>query len=1328
MQMRLIKNPIAIMLERLLLVALVVLAAYVLVGRIAMAGVQLLDDRISMAITHAIGIEVQVGSVHGSWMYLDPMITIEDLSLGEQKPTGVQIGKVTLRLNAVASALERSVVVDEIEVDGISLAVKKDSAGLWQVEGLPPTEQPIDFNFLLDSIPHIRFLSASGLSIEIKGAREQLVIKNRPAELFTLVADEETRSFSMPLEIESSNPERQLNELDLIGRFEGDLRASETVVTQLYLKVPSVEYLDFLPDLEIDAVQLMRSSIKGEFWLNFTNDKVELIGNLSEGAVFASRDAKVIPVVEQLDAQFVFKGDSLDHLQLFMSAFEAKVGGQNWSLDGASVVLSGNQEDRKIGIHLPRLDMKDLFASLQVLGQDSGLIGDPTLQQLAALSPAGELSAIYLKMNLLSGLPSLTLAAELSDIQIIADGVIPGISSLNGYLSTTPTDGYLDIHNEQPFELNFAAMFPEAWRFDSAHARLNYHLQDIGTERQLLQIDSDLVRVTDRDLSASGRVHLNLPTVRENQTWGLELGLNAADLRDVGRYLPKVLPLQVQEWINRAFISGRANEGGMVFHGSLYRGEPRDRKVHELYFKTSEVEFDYDPKWPRIVDLGATVFIGYNSIHSNHVVGQIIGNELTSASFRVPVYPDGATDSILINGKFKADVESSIYLLNNTPISDATKQMAKTWQGDGFLTGEMSLDFPIGKRAGEVVNVEVDVDLVNARLYMPLFNLEIEQLSGLLGYETVTGLRSPGFTGTMFGESVKGIISTELIADRGQINVQVDGAVSAQDLHQWSNQVLLTQMEGLIGYDVNVHIPLGRDASPIWVEATSDLAGVHVDLPAPLGKLADDVTVFSYAHTFQVGGDRVDIQVEEDVTAALKIVNGELTGGRVHFGNGPLGVVTFDRFGVSGALDYVKYEEWERLLESIQSKSDVSIESELADQLHAIEVDIVDLSAFGVELENVRTYITRKDSAWSVGLRNEMLSGIIEVPDLDSIPLTISLDYLRFLSDELGEGEVQVDPLEGQDPADIAALGFKTKELMIGDEHYGMWSFDYLPIESGGQLKNLTASVKGLQILEDSSVLWSVDENGKQVSTYSGNLLVPELDQALEQWGFASSIEGENFEFEADVLWAGSPAMVDLLRVDGKIRLQGGKGRFVQAESGAGALKVLGIFDFASLTRRLRFDFSDIIEQGFSFSEVSGSTSIRDGEVGIIEPIAVKGSSGSFRVGGQVSLVTQEIDSDMIVTLPLSQNLPWYAAYSAIATGPLVGAGVWVAQKVFEKQIDQFSSAKYKVTGTVDEPVVEFVSIFNDSVRDMSESDATEDSKTQLQVPEADPVEELEGL
>jgi len=1311
-----------------LLFVLVMLAAYVLIGRIAMANVQLLDGRISAAITNALGAKVEVGAVHGSWMYLDPTLTIEGLRIGQEQFTGVQVGKVTVRLNSVASVIERSIVVDEIEVDGFSLGVVQDSEGVWHVEGLPSSEKPLNLDFLLDSIPHINFLSASGLSIKVKGVREQFVIKNRPSELFTLAADEETRRFSVPLEIESSNSERQLEELDLIGRFQGDLRAPETVVTQLYLKVPAIEYLDFLPDFEIDAVQLKQSSVKGEFWLSFIDDKVELIGNLAEGSISASMRAKIIPIVEQLNAQFVLKGSSRGHLQLFVSSFAARIGGQDWSLDGASVVLSGIDADREIGIHLPQLDMAELFTSMRILGQETELIGASTHQQLVHLDPTGELSEIQMKMNFSSGLSSLKLSAELLDVQINAHKVIPGISSLNGYVSTTLTDGYLDVHNEQPFSLNFAAMFPEAWRFDSAHARFNYLSQNIGTEHQLLQISSDLVRVTDGNLSASGRVHLNLPSLRENQTWGVEVGLNAGELGDVGRYLPGVLPQQVRDWINRALVSGRANEGGMVLHGSLYRGEPRDRKVHELYLKASEVEFDYDPKWPKIVDMSATVFVGYNSIYSNNIVGQVIGNELTSASFRVPVHPDGTTDSVLVNGRFKADVESGIYLLNNTPIADATRRMAETWQGEGFLTGDLNLDVPIGKRAGDVVNVGVDVDLFDARLSMPLFNLEIEGLSGLIEYETVTGLRSPGFTGTIFEESVKGIINTELIAEQGQTNVQIDGTVSARDLQEWSNQVLMTQMEGLLDYNVNVHIPLGQDAAPIWVEATSDLVGVHVDLPAPLGKPADEVAIVNYIHTFHADGDKVDIQVEENVFASLKILDGELIGGRVHFGDTPLGVVAFDRFDVSGSLDYVRFEDWERLFESIQGESTISIESELASQLRAIEVDITDLSAFGVELENVRTYITRKDLAWSVGLRNEMLSGIIDVPDIESEPLEISFDYLRFLSDEIGEGEEQIDPLEGQDPASITALNFKTKELMIDDEHYGMWSFDYRPIESGGRLENLTASVKGLQILEDSVVRWSVDENGKQVSTFNGHVLVPELDQALAQWGYASSIESKNFEFEADVLWAGSPAMVDLLKVDGGVGLQGSNGRIVQADSGAGALKVLGIFDFASLTRRLRFDFSDIINQGFSFSEVSGNINIREGEIRIVDPIAVKGSSGSFRVGGQVSLVNQEIDSDMIVTLPLSQNLPWYAAYSAIATGPLVGAGVWVAQKVFEKQIVQFSSAKYKVSGTVEEPVVEFVSIFNDSVRDMSVPGAAEESTTQTPGPVEDPTEVLEGL
>ena len=108
----------------------------------------------------------------------------------------------------------------------------------------------------------------------------------------------------------------------------------------------------------------------------------------------------------------------------------------------------------------------------------------------------------------------------------------------------------------------------------------------------------------------------------------------------------------------------------------------------------------------------------------------------------------------------------------------------------------------------------------------------------------------------------------------------------------------------------------------------------------------------------------------------------------------------------------------------------------------------------------------------------------------------------------------------------------------------------------------------------------------------------------------------------------------------------------------------------------------------------------------MLQPITIEGSSSIFRVGGQLNTNTGALDSDLIVTLPVSRNLPWYAAYSALAN-PLVGAGVFIAQKIFEDQINKMTSAKYKVTGTVDLPVIEFVSIFSDSVRETPEVEPT---------------------
>ncbi|PWG73804.1 hypothetical protein DF186_21160, partial [Enterococcus hirae] len=81
-------------------------------------------------------------------------------------------------------------------------------------------------------------------------------------------------------------------------------------------------------------------------------------------------------------------------------------------------------------------------------------------------------------------------------------------------------------------------------------------------------------------------------------------------------------------------------------------------------------------------------------------------------------------------------------------------------------------------------------------------------------------------------------------------------------------------------------------------------------------------------------------------------------------------------------------------------------------------------------------------------------------------------------------------------------------------------------------------------------------------------------------------------------------------------------------------------------------------------------------------PIRIVGPSSRFRIEGALELSTDLLAGEMIVTLPVSSNLPWYAAYAALLANPIAGAGVFVAERIFRDQIDKFSSARYRIEGT----------------------------------------------
>ena len=78
-------------------------------------------------------------------------------------------------------------------------------------------------------------------------------------------------------------------------------------------------------------------------------------------------------------------------------------------------------------------------------------------------------------------------------------------------------------------------------------------------------------------------------------------------------------------------------------------------------------------------------------------------------------------------------------------------------------------------------------------------------------------------------------------------------------------------------------------------------------------------------------------------------------------------------------------------------------------------------------------------------------------------------------------------------------------------------------------------------------------------------------------------------------------------------------------------------------------------------------------------------------------MLNNTLDNELIVTLPVSESLPWYAAYLAVAN-PIAGLGVIVGERVFRKPIERFSSGKFQVEGNINDPDVSFLGLWDQKV------------------------------
>lgn len=351
---------------------------------------------------------------------------------------------------------------------------------------------------------------------------------------------------------------------------------------------------------------------------------------------------------------------------------------------------------------------------------------------------------------------------------------------------------------------------------------------------------------------------------------------------------------------------------------------------------------------------------------------------------------------------------------------------------------------------------------------------------------------------------------------------------------------------------------------------------------------------------------------------------------------------------------------------------------------------------------------------WQFSADNDVFTGDLFLPDGSflntqnitsgsrTLPLIINLE--RFSLPESQEETDEVTLLDSSalqssvlDPRSFNSVSanVSVKNLMQGRENLGNIKFDMRPLSNGIRFADLRGSVRDISIDDDviSNLSWWSDEQGSH-SKLTGKFSIGNLGGVLERWKYERIIESDTGRFTVDLEWSGSPDQWQLKNSNGIIDMHLQEGRFLStSDASEGRLKVVSIVNLASILS-LQTSFSDLFESGISFDRVNGKINLANDKLSIIDSISVTSSSSEFSLRGEANMESQLLDMELIVTLPVANNLPWIAAF---AGGLPVAVPVYVVSKIFQKQVKKFSSGVYSIRGDWDDPKMVFKQAFGDS-------------------------------
>ena len=1243
-------------------VVLVVTALYVSVGRELTPLIAEYRVELQNKAREALGMPLTIGSLEGSWSGMAPVLMAHDVMVGEGNHA-LRLDQVQVVPDVWSSLLHRDIRIAHLQLNGLQLSARQDQDGHWALEGLPvQDDQPLDPEQFLNQLQRVARLSVLDSQVTLEP------FKQAPLTLTYVGLTLDAGASDQRLDARLTLPDGQPVALSVKTQIEAS--HWRDAAAQAYVSLPQSDWAKWLPASLINPWKVSELKAGGELWFDWSKGSVQsavvrLNAPTLRGA-YAERKAQTFDNlalrawVERGEQGFKVVLDSLA-MNLGDKRWETRMQLQQFAANDPAQERWHLQAD-----HIDLTPLTKLMDSLAPVPQAAAEVIDQ-------LNVTGTLRNVLVDYR--PHAPDdqkLGFAANLQQVGFDATHGAPAARNVSGLISGDLGKGELRLDSKD-FSLHLDPIFAKPWQYLQANALLKWTL-----DKNAFTLIAPYIKVLGEEgkIAADFLIRIHLDHSSEDYM-DLRVGLTDGDGRFTPKYLPEVLSPALTEWLSTAIIKGAVEEGFFQYQGSLSHDAVAAARNISLFFKVHGVELAFQPGWPHVRDVAGDVFIEDSGVRIMASKGLLLGTKVRNVAVSIPHVPTGKVSHLLLDGDFDGGLGDGLKILQEAPIG--TAETFAGWQGEGSLKGRVDLDIPLEKSVEPKILVDFNTDKARLKISEPEF--ELTQLKGAFRFDSDKGLSGKGISARAFDRPVTAQIYADGKAGRLNTRVVANGQVGVKQLTDWLKFNQSIPVTGVLPYQLQLTL----DGADSQLRVNSNLRGAVIDLPAPFGLAANETRDTVFRMTLQGAERRYWFDYGALANLTFAAPNGKFEDGRgeLFLGNGTPVLPTTKGLRIRGVLSELDIAPWQALVERYAGKDPGGNAKQM---LSSADFKVGKLTGFGTQLDQVSLNLKRTGSAWGLQIDSKQAVGSVRLPDSSSAPIVVTMQTIRLPAPDpkAVTDENAPDPLASIDPRKIPALDIIIRQLYQGPDLLGAWSLNIRPTNRGIKLNSLNLGLKGL--LLDGSGGWE-GVAGASNSWYQGRLGGRNLADVLKNWGFAPSVTSENFHVDVDGRWPGSPAWIGLKRFSGTLDASLNKGQFVEVDGSAQVLRIFGLLNFNAIGRRLRLDFSDLFGKGLSYDRVKGVLNATNGVYSTSKPILMTGPSTNLELNGTLNMVTDQVNAKLLVTLPVTNNLPLAAL---LVGGPAAGGAMFLLNKLIGDQVSRFASVQYSIKGPWTDPKITF--------------------------------------